>query len=102
MEIDESSFTGETTPALKQAGQQNGCHKDISALDNMAFMGTYVCGGHGKVRGGGVGVAQSHVTALQGVVIGIGEESEFGTVFKMMQSEEVSRPGHGRECSYRV
>lgn len=27
---------------------------------------------------------------LKGVVIGIGEHSEFGTVFKMMQNEEVS------------
>lgn len=35
----------------------------------------------------GVGVA-SHVT-LQGVVIGVGEQSEFGTVFKMMRNEEV-------------
>ena len=26
---------------------------------------------------------------MQGVVIGVGEESEFGSVFKMMQSEEV-------------
>lgn len=26
---------------------------------------------------------------LQGVVIGVGEMSEFGSVFKMMQSEEV-------------
>lgn len=36
-----------------------------------------------------VGVA-SHVT-LQGVVIGVGEQSEFGTVFKMMRNEEVWR-----------
>ena len=45
LEVDESSFTGETTPCCKssepKAGQEN---------VTIAFMGTYVCGGHGKVR----------------------------------------------------
>ena len=45
LEVDESSFTGETTPSCKSsepnAGQEN---------VTIAFMGTYVCGGHGKVR----------------------------------------------------
>ena len=49
LEIDESSFTGETTPAHKQTEARDGVHKDISHLNNIAFMGTYVCGGHGKV-----------------------------------------------------
>ena len=31
-----------------------------------------------------------YVLYSQGVVIGVGEHSEFGNVFKMMQSEEVS------------
>lgn len=69
LEVDESSFTGETTPCCKssepKAGQEN---------VTIAFMGTYVCGGHGK-----------------GVVIGIGEHSEFGSVFKMMRSEEAPK-----------
>ena len=44
-------------------------------------------GGMARYAHTGVGVA-SHVT-LQGVVIGVGEQSEFGTVFKMMRNEEV-------------
>ncbi len=62
----------------------------VSQLSNVAFMGTYVCGGHGKVGGAegrDKGCGYDRVT--QGVVISVGEQSEFGSVFKMMQSEEV-------------
>ena len=34
-------------------------------------------------------VSQIVLSWLQGVVIGVGEMSEFGSVFKMMQTEEV-------------
>lgn len=34
----------------------------------------------------------SPVCVPQGIVIGTGENSEFGEVFKMMQAEEVSYP----------
>uniref|UniRef100_T1J4W7 Calcium-transporting ATPase n=1 Tax=Strigamia maritima TaxID=126957 RepID=T1J4W7_STRMM len=70
--IDESSFTGETEPAVKITnaithGKLNG----ISSRKNIAFMGTLVRNGNGK-----------------GIVINDAENSEFGDVFKMMQSEE--------------
>ncbi|ELU14696.1 hypothetical protein CAPTEDRAFT_176941 [Capitella teleta] len=70
--IDESSFTGETEPASKHTNvltttKNNG----ISHMANVAFMGTLVRCGNGK-----------------GIVLGTGESSEFGEVFKMMQAEE--------------
>lgn len=73
LKIDESSFTGETEPAskmievvppLKTSG-------GISQRKNIAFMGTLVRCGRGK-----------------GIVTGVGENSEFGEVFKMMKAEE--------------
>jgi len=71
LDIDESSFTGETLPSRKHTHPQSVVRNDISQLKNVAFMGTFVCSGHGK-----------------GVVISIGEHSEFGSVFRMMQTEE--------------
>ncbi|NXF29105.1 AT2C2 ATPase, partial [Nyctibius bracteatus] len=71
--VDESSFTGEAEPCNKtdsvllEAG-------DITTLSNVAFMGTLVRYGKGK-----------------GVVIGTGENSQFGEVFKMMQAEETPK-----------
>ncbi|XP_065225998.1 calcium-transporting ATPase type 2C member 1 isoform X3 [Planococcus citri] len=67
--IDESSFTGETEPSLKDTQlvlKPNG----HTTMKNIAFMGTLVRCGNGK-----------------GVVINTGEKSEFGEVFKMMQVE---------------
>lgn len=55
LEVDESSFTGETTPSHKQTEPQAVVQQDLSRLSNVAFMGTYVCGGHGKVWGYGTG-----------------------------------------------
>ncbi|NXM69978.1 AT2C2 ATPase, partial [Serilophus lunatus] len=71
--VDESSFTGEAEPCNKtdsvllEAG-------DITTLSNVVFMGTLVRHGKGK-----------------GVVIGTGENSQFGEVFKMMQAEETPK-----------
>ncbi|NWS95855.1 AT2C2 ATPase, partial [Mionectes macconnelli] len=71
--VDESSFTGEAEPCNKtdtvllEAG-------DITTLSNVVFMGTLVQYGKGK-----------------GVVIGTGESSQFGEVFKMMQAEETPK-----------
>ncbi|XP_027746615.1 calcium-transporting ATPase type 2C member 2 [Empidonax traillii] len=71
--VDESSFTGEAEPcnktdtALLEAG-------DITTLSNVVFMGTLVQYGKGK-----------------GVVIGTGESSQFGEVFKMMRAEETPK-----------
>ena len=52
LEVDESSFTGETTPSRKHTQPQTvaAAHSNISQLKNVAFMGTFVCSGHGKVR----------------------------------------------------
>uniref|UniRef100_A0A8C0IIV6 Calcium-transporting ATPase n=1 Tax=Bubo bubo TaxID=30461 RepID=A0A8C0IIV6_BUBBB len=71
--VDESSFTGEAEPCNKtdsvllEAG-------DITTLSNVVFMGTLVRYGKGK-----------------GAVIGTGENSQFGEVFKMMQAEETPK-----------
>ncbi|XP_074864365.1 calcium-transporting ATPase type 2C member 2 isoform X2 [Carettochelys insculpta] len=71
--VDESSFTGEAEPCNKtddpllEAG-------DITTLSNVAFMGTLVRYGKGK-----------------GIVIGTGENSQFGEVFKLMQAEETPK-----------
>ena len=51
LQIDESSFTGENEPRHKHINsikqpETNG----IEHLDNMAFMGTLICSGRGKVR----------------------------------------------------
>ncbi|RTG88215.1 Ca2+-transporting ATPase [Schistosoma bovis] len=54
----------------KAVERLRGCHD----LINIGFMGTLVCSGTGK-----------------GLVIGTGEHSEFGEVFRMMHSEEAPR-----------
>jgi Ca2+-transporting ATPase len=75
LEVDESSFTGETDPVRKNTIQLKsigGNGTPLSERKNIAFMGTLVCHGRGK-----------------GIVISTGENSEFGEVFKMMQGEEV-------------
>ncbi|XP_078526913.1 calcium-transporting ATPase type 2C member 2 [Lissotriton helveticus] len=71
--VDESSFTGEAEPCSKTDGPLSE-PGDITTLSNVAFMGTLVRYGKGK-----------------GVVIGVGEKSQFGEVFKMMQAEETPK-----------
>ncbi|XP_030060390.1 calcium-transporting ATPase type 2C member 2 [Microcaecilia unicolor] len=71
--VDESSFTGETEPCCKTDGPLPD-PGDITTLSNIVFMGTLVRYGKGK-----------------GVVIGVGEKSQFGEVFKMMQKEETPK-----------
>ncbi|CAG0881172.1 unnamed protein product [Darwinula stevensoni] len=68
--VDESSFTGETDPAHKKTQSVPSTNNHSSKM-NAAFMGTLVRNGNGK-----------------GIVISTGEKSEFGEMFKMMQSEE--------------
>ncbi|KAK7146965.1 hypothetical protein R3I94_009722 [Phoxinus phoxinus] len=73
--VDESSLTGETTPCTKtSAHQPSATNGDITSRSNIAFMGTLVRCGKAK-----------------GIVIGTGENSEFGEVFKMMQAEEAPK-----------
>lgn len=69
--IDESSFTGETEPALKTNAQVSEKCNGGSPRINLAFMGTLVRCGNGR-----------------GIVINTGESSEFGEVFKLMQDED--------------
>ncbi|NXG79763.1 AT2C2 ATPase, partial [Baryphthengus martii] len=71
--VDESSFTGEAEPCNKTDGVLLEA-RDITTLSNVVFMGTLVRYGKGK-----------------GVVIGTGENSQFGEVFKMMQAEETPK-----------
>jgi len=75
LQIDESSFTGETEPCHKHShalAQSNGLSPSLMNMNtNIGFMGTLVRSGHGK-----------------GIVISTGENSAFGAVFKLMQSEE--------------
>ncbi|KAF5900057.1 calcium-transporting ATPase type 2C member 1 isoform X2, partial [Clarias magur] len=70
MSVDQSSLTGETTPCSKTVAPQE-LSGDLTSRSNIAYMGTLVCSGKAK-----------------GIVIGTGESSEFGEVFKMMQAEE--------------
>ncbi|KAF6098629.1 ATPase secretory pathway Ca2+ transporting 1 [Phyllostomus discolor] len=75
LSIDESSLTGETTPCSKvTAPQLAATNGDLASRSNIAFMGTLVRCGKAK-----------------GIVIGTGENSEFGEVFKMMQAEEAPK-----------
>ncbi|XP_004690393.1 PREDICTED: calcium-transporting ATPase type 2C member 2 [Condylura cristata] len=71
--VDESSFTGEAEPCSKTDSPLTG-GGDLTTLSNIVFMGTLVQYGTG-----------------QGVVIGTGERSQFGEVFKMMQAEETPK-----------
>ncbi|XP_072823941.1 calcium-transporting ATPase type 2C member 2 isoform X2 [Vicugna pacos] len=71
--VDESSFTGEAEPSSKTDTPLTG-EGDLTTLSNIVFMGTLVQCGRGK-----------------GVVIGTGERSQFGEVFKMMQAEETPK-----------
>ncbi|XP_021264525.1 calcium-transporting ATPase type 2C member 2 isoform X2 [Numida meleagris] len=71
--VDESSFTGEAEPCNKTDGVLLEAG-DLTTLSNVVFMGTLVRYGKGK-----------------GVVIGTGENSQFGEVFKMMQAEETPK-----------
>ncbi|KAK9514486.1 hypothetical protein VZT92_027950 [Zoarces viviparus] len=74
LSVDESSLTGETSPCSKSTVHQPPSNGDITSRSNVAFMGTLVRCGRAK-----------------GIVIGTGENSEFGEVFKMMQAEEAPK-----------
>ncbi|XP_025056040.1 calcium-transporting ATPase type 2C member 1 isoform X2 [Alligator sinensis] len=75
LSVDESSLTGETAPCSKCTSPQPAAtNGDLTSRSNIAFMGTLVRCGKAK-----------------GIVIGTGENSEFGEVFKMMQAEEAPK-----------
>ena len=96
LSIDESNLTGETEPATKsliyQGDQLNPLSNSNQNIDinftygnpndnvsqtkqnSMAFMGTLVQAGSGK-----------------GIVVGTGDKTQFGAVFRMMQAEEAPK-----------
>lgn len=74
LQIDESSFTGETEPASKQTSPIMDGSLSVAKKTNVAFMGTLVSTGNGR-----------------GIVINTGDKSEFGEIFKLMQSEEAPK-----------
>lgn len=71
--IDESSFTGETEPAVKNILPNKASAGRVNK-DNIAFMGTLLRCGNAK-----------------GIVVSTGERSEFGDIFRMMQAEEAPK-----------
>ncbi|OUM61104.1 hypothetical protein PIROE2DRAFT_66426 [Piromyces sp. E2] len=73
LEIDESSLTGETKPCLKNTEVISGENQEINLAErkNIAFMGTLVRNGYGM-----------------GIVIGTGKNTEFGTIFTMVNEVE--------------
>ncbi|THH09076.1 hypothetical protein EW145_g2268 [Phellinidium pouzarii] len=80
LEIDESSLTGETRPAMKSIAQcdvpqyRPGETVALAERTCVAYLGTLVRNGHGK-----------------GIVIATGEQTEFGVIFTMMQDVEEKR-----------
>lgn len=77
LSIDESSFTGETESAHKSTEAiqpKMFTSNNITYRTNIAFMGTLVCAGNGR-----------------GIVINTAIRSEFGEIFKLMQSEEAPK-----------
>ncbi|RDD36634.1 Calcium-transporting ATPase type 2C member 1 [Trichoplax sp. H2] len=72
LELDESSFTGETESCSKNVQEiSSQVPFDVARCSNIAFMGTLVRSGRGI-----------------GVVIATGGDSEFGEIFKLMKKEE--------------
>ena len=53
LQIDESSFTGETKPSLKNIHKKEHNGTKLATFRNIAYMGTLVRCGHGKVRKSG-------------------------------------------------
>ena len=80
LEMDESSFTGETEPVVKtdQAWVSSPRGNALAERTNIVFMGSLVCNGHGSA-----------------IVIGTGYQTELGKIFHMMS--EVARIHVGRE-----
>lgn len=96
--IDESSFTGETEPAQKFTAPMLKTNGN-STKKNVAFMGTLVRCGSGKVMLILCKIFFFFFLIIkyyifnnkQGIVINTGEKSEFGQVFAMMQTEEAPK-----------
>ncbi|KAJ3415912.1 High affinity Ca2+/Mn2+ P-type ATPase-like protein [Chytridiales sp. JEL 0842] len=76
LEIDESSLTGENKPCKKHHQVIETYNEELPLAErkNIAFMGTLIRHGRGT-----------------GIVIGIGKDTEFGAVFKMMKEIETRK-----------
>lgn len=76
LQIDESNLTGENKPVKKFVEKIQSTNAEVPLTDrkNIGFMGTLVRHGHGV-----------------GVVVGIGEQTEFGAVFHMMKEVETKK-----------
>lgn len=75
--VDESSFTGECMPNLKTSKEmpkRPESEHETQEYPCITFMGTMVNAGRGR-----------------GIVIGTGENSKFGQLFKMMREEEIPK-----------
>lgn len=70
LSIDESSFTGETEPVIKQTKRRK-TDENKSTWETMAYMGSLVRCGSGK-----------------GIVVSTGDRSDFGQMFRLMQAVE--------------
>lgn len=73
LNIDESSLTGENEPSSKNA-ETLSAKQGLGDRSNIAYMGTLVTNGHG-----------------QGLVVGTGTETEFGSIWASMQGVEKPR-----------
>ena len=71
LEIDESNLSGETTPSRKTTQAIMQASIPVIERKNIAFMGTLVRAGHGR-----------------GLVVGTGKQTEFGSIWSMMQEVE--------------
>lgn len=71
--IDESSFTGETEPIMKQTRKLK-TDENKATWETMAYMGTLVRSGSGK-----------------GIVVSTGDRTDFGQMFRLMQAVETPK-----------
>lgn len=75
LKIEESSFTGESVPAEKDANKILDENTQLADQENMAFMSTLVSYGRAK-----------------GVVVGTGVDTEIGKIAKLLQVKEEQTP----------
>lgn len=73
LSIDESNLTGENRPVKKTINEVTMRDPPVNERTDIAFMGTLVRDGHGS-----------------GIVVGVGAQTVFGTVFEMMS--EIEKP----------
>ena len=75
LKIDESSITGESKPVIKYADSISESIKTLGDKKNMAYMSTFVVGGHGK-----------------GVVVSTGMNTEIGKIANVLNEDSGLTP----------